>query len=193
MNVPKNSLNIAINRLQQDDIRLALFDDHHAPALTEKARDPRIWQHHHVDFDNPSVFQSIYITKAKNSIANKKRYMFVIYFQNEIIGSTSYYDVELAHLKLKIGYSWLHPDYWGKGINTVVKKLMLAYAFEQLKFKRVAFCIDAENLQSRKAIEKLGIPFEGILYNHQIRPDGSSRNSAIYAITDEEWHLREKK
>jgi len=88
---------------------------------------------------------------------------------------------------MHIGYSWLHPDYWGKGINSVVKKLMLSYVFEQLKFKRVAFCIDSENLRSRGAIETLGIPFEGVLKNHQIRPDGSSRDSAIYAITDDLW------
>lgn len=64
---------------------------------------------------------------------------------------------------------------------------MLSYAFDQLKFKRVAFCIDSENLRSRGAVEKLGIPFEGILRKHQIRADGSSRDSVIYAVTDEVW------
>ncbi len=113
--------------------------------------------------------------------------MFVIYYQDQIIGSTSYYDVNLNQLKMHIGYSWIHPNYWGKGINQTIKKLMLSYAFDQLKFKRVAFCIDSENLRSRGAVEKLGIPFEGILRKHQIRADGSSRDSVIYAVTDEVW------
>jgi len=167
--------------------RLEIFQDHHIPELCEKAQDARIWEHHRITFDSPKIYTSIAIEKAKRDIANKSRYMFVIYYKDVVIGSTSYYDVNLNHLRMYIGYSWLHPNYWGKGINTTVKKLMLSYAFEKLKFNRVAFCIDSENMRSRAAIEKLGIPFEGILKKHQVRLDGSNRDSAIYAITDEIW------
>ncbi|GAB4222634.1 MAG: hypothetical protein Tsb005_15080 [Gammaproteobacteria bacterium] len=183
----QSGLNIDPQHLQQGSIKLEIFQDSHIPMLCERAQDARIWEHHRITFNNPAIFTSIIIEKAKKAISNKTRYMFVIYYQNELIGSTSYYDVNLNHLKMHIGYTWLHSDYWGKGINNIVKRLMLAYAFEQLQFKRVAFCIDAENLRSRNAIEKLRIPFEGILKNHQIRADGSSRDSALYAITDKGW------
>lgn len=173
--------------LEQGPIKLEIFRDDHIDELTKIAQNPTIWQSHRNHFDDPHIFKTVGIESAKQAIANKTRYMFVVYYQNQIIGSTSYYDVSLNHLKMHIGYTWFQPEFWGKGINTTVKQLMLTYAFDQLHFKRVAFCIDAENLRSRKAVEKLGASFEGILKKHQIRPDGTSRDSAIYAITDEQW------
>lgn len=178
----QSGLNVDIAYFKHGDVRLECFQEQHIPMLCKKAQNPRIWEYHHNNFDDPTVFKSVAIVKAKEAIAKKNRYMFVIYFKDDIIGSTSYYNINLEHLKLHIGYSWLHPDYWGKGINQIVKKLLVSYAIEQLKFNRIIFCIDAENLRSRKAIEKLDIPFEGILKKHQIRPDGSNRDSAIYAI-----------
>lgn len=183
----QSALNIETSSLQQGPVRLELFDDKHIPLLCEKAKDERIWQYHRNNFAMGNNFEIEALAKAKQAIVNKKRCMFVIYYQDEIIGSSSYYDINLDHLRMSIGYSWLHPDCWGKGINSVVKNLMLAYAFEELKFKRVSFCIDSENIRSRKAVEKLGAVFEGILKKQQIRPDGSSRDSAIYAVTDDLW------
>ena len=127
------------------------------------------------------------IAKAKKEISQRKRCMFVIYFENELIGSTSFYDIKLNHLSMSIGYTWLHPNYWGHGINQTIKTLMLKYVFEQFKFRRIAFSIDTENLRSRHAVEKMGIPFEGILRKHLVLPDGSVRDSALYAITDDVW------
>ena len=181
----QSRLNINTQHLQQDSIKLELFQDKHIPALCELAVDNRIWQHHRLSYNSPTHFENTALLKAKESIAKKSRYMFVIYYQGRIIGSTSYYDVNLKHLSMYIGYTWFHPDYWGKGINPIIKNLMISYAFKELKFKRVAFCVDAENLRSRAALEKLNIPLEGILKKHQIRPDSSSRDSAIYAVTKE--------
>ena len=183
----KKVSNIDIKKLQDQDIRLALFDEIHIPELVKKAQDKRIWMYHGERFEDPEIFKSIRIAKAKRDIENKMRYVFVIYYKDEIVGETSYYNVNLKHLTLNIGYTWLHPDCWGKGINQKVKNLLLTYAFNDLKFKRIAFSIDSENTQSRAAIEKLNIPLEGILKNHIIRPDLTSRDSAIYAITNDMW------
>lgn len=183
----QSGLNIDINYFKKGDVKLELLHEHHIPDLCEKAKDTRIWEYHRTALNASNICKLLAIDKAHQDIIKKSRYMFVIYYRNEIIGSTSYYDVNLSHLRMYIGYSWLHPNYWGKGINTTVKKLMLAYAFEKLKFNRIAFCIDSENTRSRAAIEKLNIPFEGILKKHQLRSDGSHRDSAIYAITDEIW------
>ena len=65
--------------------------------------------------------------------------------------------------------------------------MLFKYGFEELKLKRISFHIDSENLRSRGAVEKLKVPFEGILKNHQIRPDNTSRDTALYAITDKQW------
>lgn len=184
----QDGLLIDTRYLKQGDIKLEVFQDKHAAILCEIASEPRIWQHHQKEFSEPKKFERIGLQKAKKAMSHKKRYMFVIYYKNDIVGSTSYYNVDIQHLRMHIGYTWMHPDYWGLGINKIVKQLMLSYAFEQLKFKRVTFCIDTKNTRSITAIKKLGIPFEGVLKKHQIRFDGSSRDSAVYAITDEVWN-----
>lgn len=186
-----NAVIIDTQQLAQGPVRLELFNESYADSLCQCAADPRIWQHHKNNFDNPETFKHTALKKAKRDIANNTRIMFVIFYNDTLIGSTSYYDVSISHRRLHIGYTWMHPDFWGLGINPIIKQLMLNYAFRQLKFKRVAFCIDSTNLRSRAAIEKLNIPLEGILRNHQIRPDGSNRDSAIYAITESDWELRD--
>ena len=46
---------------------------------------------------------------------------------------------------------------------------------------------DENNIRSRKAIEKIGGQFEGILRNDMLRDNNSRRNSAYYSIIEEEW------
>ena len=46
---------------------------------------------------------------------------------------------------------------------------------------------DARNERSRNAILRIGAQFEGILRKHQLRRDGTLRDTAMYSIIDEEW------
>ena len=46
---------------------------------------------------------------------------------------------------------------------------------------------DARNLQSQRAIEKLGALKEGVLRRCVRMPDGFQRDTVIYSILAEEW------
>ena len=120
-----HGLDIDISQFHDGKIRLEIFNDAHIEALSTKAQDARIWKHHGECLEDPKVYQSVRLEKAKKDIAKKTRYKFVIFLYNEVIGATSYYDVDVKHLTMKIGYTWLHPDYWGQGINPKVKKIYL--------------------------------------------------------------------
>ncbi len=96
-------------------------------------------------------------------------------------------DIQPNHKKLEIGWTWLHPDYWGTEVNLECKLLLLTYCFEELKTYRVQFKTDENNIRSRKAIEKIGGKFEGILRHDMIRDNGTKRNSAYFSIIDSEW------
>ncbi len=50
-----------------------------------------------------------------------------------------------------------------------------------------------DNLRSRKAIEKIGGVFEGILRKDKIQNDGTTRNAAYYSILDDEWNTAKQK
>ncbi|HST48431.1 GNAT family N-acetyltransferase, partial [Jatrophihabitans sp.] len=71
--------------------------------------------------------------------------------------------------------------------NTESKLLLLSHAFDELGAARVVWHTDVRNERSRAAILRLGATFEGVLRKHRILPDGSWRDTAQYAMTDEDW------
>jgi len=92
--------------------------------------------------------------------------------------------------EIEIGGTWLGAAAQRTAVNTEAKLLLLGYAFGELDVWRVAICTDDRNEQSRRAIERLGATFEGILRNHRPRYDTTSpmpRQSAMYSITVDDW------
>jgi RimJ/RimL family protein N-acetyltransferase len=88
---------------------------------------------------------------------------------------------------VEIGYTWLAPDAQRTGINTEAKLLMLTHAFEVWCVHRVRLVTDARNARSRKAIERIGARFDGILRAARTAFDGGIRDSACYSMLDSEW------
>jgi RimJ/RimL family protein N-acetyltransferase len=105
----------------------------------------------------------------------------------EVLGTTSYYEVRPELRTLAIGYTWLGRRWWRTGHNTESKLLLLSQAFDVLAAARVVWHTDVLNERSRAAIERLGATFEGVLRKHRIRADGTWRDTAQYAMTDEDW------
>jgi N-acetyltransferase len=119
----------------------------------------------------------------------------------EVVGSTRFGNLEYwawahDHPEKKtdgspdaaeIGWTWLAPQAQRTAINTNAKLLMLEYAFEVWKVRRMTFKTDARNERSRNAILRLGATFEGILRAHLPAADGGVRDSAMYSIVAQEW------
>jgi RimJ/RimL family protein N-acetyltransferase len=105
----------------------------------------------------------------------------------EPIGSTRYGTLRPEHRGLEVGWTWLARRAWGTGANAEAKLLLLQHAFERLGCLRVEFKTDARNRRSRRALEALPARFEGIFRKHMLVRDGDVRDSAYYAITDDDW------
>lgn len=111
---------------------------------------------------------------------------------NQPIGSTRIYNTSQEIAMTTIGYTWYAPEYRGKGINDEAKLLLLTYIFETLKFNRVTFEINAENVVSRKAVEKLGARLEGVFHQVRRNLDGSLADGAFYALLASDWDNTKK-
>lgn len=90
----------------------------------------------------------------------------------EIVGSTRLFDFRwwrgrLVPDELEVGGTWLAPAAQRTPINTEAKLVLLTHAFETWEAVRVAICTDERNERSRRAIERLGATFEGVLRNHR--------------------------
>src|SRR5262249_30432031 len=87
----------------------------------------------------------------------------------------------------EIGYTWLARSAIRTAANTEMKRLMLGYAFEVWEVESVCLHTDARNERSRRAMERIGAQFEGILRAHRLATNCLPRDSARYSITAQEW------
>lgn len=92
---------------------------------------------------------------------------------------------------IEIGWTWLASEAQRTGINGEAKLLLLTHAFETLNVQRVDFKTDARNERSRRAIERLGATFEGVLraWSPSRTPgeEGRMRDSAMFSVIAPEW------
>jgi hypothetical protein len=88
---------------------------------------------------------------------------------------------------LEIGNTWLTPEAWGTGVNTEAKLLLMQHAFESEGFLRVEFKTDASNERARAALAALPAEFEGVFRKHMLVRGGERRDSAWYAVIDDDW------
>lgn len=157
-------------------------------ALFAVAQDPNIWRFTSVDY---SIEQNFYpnFSAALRGREEGKSYPFLIYSteSSKIIGTARLLEIVPEDRNLEIGVTWLASQYWGTGVNTQCKYLLLEYCFESLNLNRVQFRAKSDNSRSRRALEKIGATFEGLLRKDKIEPSGQARNTALYSIIKDEW------
>jgi RimJ/RimL family protein N-acetyltransferase/nitroimidazol reductase NimA-like FMN-containing flavoprotein (pyridoxamine 5'-phosphate oxidase superfamily) len=105
----------------------------------------------------------------------------------EVIGSTSYHDIDPTRGSVGIGWTYIGRPWWRTGVNTEAKLLLMARAFEVLGVERVVWHTDIYNERSQRAIERLGAVREGVLRHHRQRSDGSWRDTVLYSMVASEW------
>ena len=166
--------------LENDKTILQPLQENDFEALYAVASDPKIWeQHPNKDRWKKDVFRTFFDGAIQSNGAFK-----IIDKSNEkIIGSTRFYDYNENENSILIGYTFYATKYWGKGINSAVKKLMLDYIFQYVD--RVYFQIGIDNLRSQIAIGRLGAKKIG---EQKVNYFGEApRMNCIFALSKEEW------
>lgn len=160
----------------------------HAPALEAAAADGQLWQLWFTSVPAPGQ-AAAYVEKALEGQRTGAMLPFAVREQHsgEIVGTTRYYDIVADPLRLAIGYTWYAKRWQKSHLNTACKRLLLKHAFETLGCVAAEFHTDARNLDSQRAIERLGAQREGVLRAHKRRPDGSLRDTVCYSILASEW------
>jgi RimJ/RimL family protein N-acetyltransferase len=169
-------------------VELRPLEEGSLDELFNVARDPEIWRLTSVDYSNPAIFYPN-VKAALGDRALGKAYPFLMCLANSgrVIGTTRLLDIQPQDKKVEIGVSWMARECWGSGINTEAKQLLLEHCFETLRVNRVQFRAKADNARSRRALEKIGATFEGVMRQDKIEPNGKPRDTALYSIVREEW------
>ncbi|HLX52346.1 MAG TPA: GNAT family protein [Aquella sp.] len=105
----------------------------------------------------------------------------------EPIGMTTYWKIDTVNRRCDIGWTWYRKSCQRTAINTECKLMLLTHAFETLQSIAVTLTANAYNLNSRKAIERLGAKLDGVLRNLRIMPNGVICDFYQYSIIDSEW------
>jgi RimJ/RimL family protein N-acetyltransferase len=105
----------------------------------------------------------------------------------QVAGCTRFGNIERAHRRVEIGWTWVGAPYQRTAVNTEAKHLMLRHAFETWGCQRVELKTNALNRRSRAAIARIGAREEGTLRKHMISESGVPRDTVYFSVIDEEW------
>jgi RimJ/RimL family protein N-acetyltransferase len=174
--------------LQGRHVRLEPLTPEHAAGLAEVGLDEDLWKWIPAPVRTPEEMTA-YVQFALQDQAAGTALPFALIEKSSgrIIGSTRYANIERAHHRLEIGWTWVARPWQRTAINTEAKYLLLRHAFETLKCMRVELKTDSLNERSRAAILRIGATQEGIFRNHMMTSTGRIRHSVYFSIVDSEW------
>ncbi|MEQ4303150.1 bifunctional pyridoxamine 5'-phosphate oxidase family protein/GNAT family N-acetyltransferase [Plantactinospora sp. B6F1] len=170
-------------------VRLEPLAESHVDALYAATRAPEVWSHLSVVQPRDPAGMAEIVRTALDAHWRGERVPWVQLdaATGEVVGTTSYYEIDPGHRRVAIGHTWLGRPWWRTGVNTEAKLLLLARAFDELGAERVVWHTDIRNERSQRAIERLGATREAVLRRHRIRPDGSWRDTVQYVMLADEW------
>lgn len=180
---------MSIPTLENNRVKLTPLSLENYTHLTKIGQQENLVQYSPSKVDTPEDLKA-YLQTALDWYNNKTALPFIIFDKktNTYAGTTRYMNINWHNSVLEIGATWIGREFQGTGLNKNMKFLMLQYAFETLKFDKVEFRIDERNIASRKAVEKIGGTFEGLLRKNVLMLDGFKRNTCCYGILKAEWN-----
>jgi len=104
-----------------------------------------------------------------------------------VLGTSSLGDPSLPDERIHLGWTGYTPAVWATAVNPECKLLLLTHCFEVCGFGRVKIQTDLLNARSQAAIARLGAVREGVLRRHQVRADGTFRDTVVFSILATEW------
>lgn len=173
--------------LQGPHARLEPLSHEHAEGLREATRDGQLWQLWYTAVPSPEGMGAEIDRRLALQAAGGMLPWTVFDAHGRVVGMTTYMNVDAAHRRVEIGSTWYARSVQRSPLNTQCKRLLLAHAFEALQCIAVEFRTHRLNTQSRRAIERLGAQLDGVLRAHQLSPNGTLRDTAVYSITAAEW------
>lgn len=177
------------NRRLGDGAQLSLLETRHAEELFAMMQADweyfRAWMPNLVQNHNSAAASAGFIQGALNRFAAGTEIAAGIRKDGKLVGFISLKSISLQHRTANIGY-FLSATAQGGGLVTKACRVMLDYAFDELKLNRVDIYCAAENVKSRAVAERLGFTYEGSLRDAQWLHDRFV-DLVVYGMLAREW------
>ena len=131
-----------------------------------------------------------FIKTSLEQFANNNGFQVGIWFQGKLAGVIGYHKIDWINRVTSIGY-WVVASFQGRGLITKACRVLVDYAFNELKLNRVEIRCAVENRKSRAIPERLGFKEEGVirqaewLYDHFV-------DLVVYGMIKSEWEGLDK-
>lgn len=157
-------------------------------ALLAAADDPELFRY------LPDPLQSLadheaWVERALSEQSQGRALPYTIRLRDsgEVVGTTRFGSIEMAHRRAEIGWTWIARRVQRSAVNTECKLRLLSLGFDQMNLNRIELKTDSLNERSRTAILRIGATQEGIFRNHMVMPDGRLRHTVWFSIVRDEW------
>lgn len=172
--------------LENRFVRLEPLEDRHREPLRLACdADPDLWPALYYQSFGGEHFDTGWAT-LRTQQAGGTRLPFAVIRDGELVGMSSYIDIQPANRAVEIGTTYYRPDARGGAVNPAAKRLLLDHAFA-CGVDRVAFKVDDRNQRSQAAMTKLGAVREGVLRHDLITWTGHVRSSVVFSVLAQDW------
>ena len=174
--------------LEARGIKLEPLGLEHEDGLRAATKDGELWKLRVTSIPEPENVAT-YINTALEMREEGDRFAFAVVDTktDAVLGSSSYHDILPAVKRVEIGYTWYAARCHRTHVNSTVKLLLMAHAFETLDCNVVGWRTDNFNYASQQAIERLGAQKDGVIRGHAMRRDGTIRDTVMYSMRAGEW------
>lgn len=168
-----------------DDLELRLIEERHAEeyfSLCDRNRDRFYWLKEDYSLEDAKSFLKRDLTE---NFARNNGFQAGIWFRGKLVGAVRYNDIDWTNKSTSLG-GWIDSSFEGQGLITKATRVLITYAFGELKLNRLEAHCHSENWRSRAMAEKLGFTQEAILREAEWRNDGFA-DVVIYGLLASEW------
>jgi [ribosomal protein S5]-alanine N-acetyltransferase len=161
-----------------------------ADAIDSYAGDPEVVRYLAWGPNSPERTREVLQQRVTEEQATRRAFelMIVEKASGEVVGGAGLRVADSDDLDADLGYVLTRAK-WRQGIVTEACEKLLDVAFGWLGLHRVWASTDADNVASRRVLEKLGLRCEGHLVQNQLIK-GRYRDTLIYALTGAEYWSR---
>ena len=132
----------------------------------------------HKNINTTREFILSILDKYENNVASQ--WAIELIEEKRVIGITGFISFFDEHHKGEVAYV-LSPRYQGKGFMTESLNMVIQYAFNKMDLNRIEAKCEIDNIASERVMQKLGMCFEGCLYDYLYRK-GEARSYKFYAL-----------
>ena len=150
-------MNVEKVELRGPRVLLEPLSEAHLPGLARAIDDGALWELPVTTVPHPRDLPAfLRDADAAQAAGTELVFATVDLASGAVVGSTRFRNIDAAHRRVEIGFTFVAASWQRTHVNSEAKYLMLRHAFERWRANRVELVTDALNAKSRIAIERLG-------------------------------------